>query len=58
MALPTYIIVAFELTILFGGVISFLGFLFLSRFPDIPAIVSGTECGPEFIIREDTGEAV
>ena len=58
VALPTYIIVAFELTILLGGVISFLGFLFLSRFPDISAIVSGAECGSGFIIREDTGEAV
>jgi hypothetical protein len=51
VSLPPYIIIAFELTILFGGVLTFVGFLILSRMPDLKAIVSGEEPGNDFIIR-------
>ena len=35
VSLPPYIIIAFELTILFGGILTFVGFLILSRMPDL-----------------------
>jgi hypothetical protein len=52
VSIPPYIIIAFELTILFGGIISFIGFLFLSRMPDLHAILEGTEAGNDFIIQQ------
>jgi hypothetical protein len=51
VAIPAFIIVAFELTILFGGVISFIGFLILSRLPNIPKIIDPEEYGNQFIIQ-------
>lgn len=53
VSLPPYIIIAFELTILFGGVITFLGFLRLSRMPDIPGMLHEVETGNDFIIRQN-----
>lgn len=54
VSLPPYIIIAFELTILFGGILTFVGFLILSRMPDIRTIVSGEDPGNDFIIRQET----
>jgi hypothetical protein len=51
VAIPAFIIVAFELTILFGGVISFIGFLILSRLPDVQKIIKPEEYGNQFIIQ-------
>ena len=51
VAIPAFIIVAFELTVLFGGVISFIGFLILSRLPDVKRIIDPEEYGNQFIIQ-------
>ncbi len=51
VALPAFIIIMFEMTILFGGVISFLGFLMLSRFPAIEQFVNPVEYGNDFVIQ-------
>jgi hypothetical protein len=57
VAIPAFIIVAFELTILFGGVISFLGYLFLSKLPSIKKISEPEEYGNQFVIQIQDGEA-
>jgi len=53
ISIPAFIIVAFECTILIGGIISFLGFLHLVRLPNIERIVDPRECGSRFIIIEE-----
>ena len=50
VALPAFIIVAFELTVLFGGVISFIGFLLLSSLPSIKKIIEPEDYGNKFVI--------
>lgn len=51
VSLPAFIIVIFELTILFGGVISFIGFLLLSRLPSVRRIVKPVDHGNQFVIE-------
>ncbi len=51
VSVPAFVIVAFELTVLFGGVISFLGFLFLTRLPSVKSIISPEEYGNRFVIQ-------
>ena len=51
VSLPAFVIVAFELTILFGGVISFVAFLFLSGLPSVRNIISTAEYGNKFVIQ-------
>ncbi len=55
VAIPAFIIVAFECTILIGGIVSFIGFLHLNRLPDIKGIAEPRECGNEFVIIHDDG---
>lgn len=50
VSIPAFVIIAFELTILFGGVISFLGFLLLARLPNLKRIVSPLDYGNRFAI--------
>jgi len=50
LSLPTLIIIAFECTILLGGIVSFLGFLYLGRLPDIGQIKEPDEMGNRFVI--------
>lgn len=50
ISLPPFLVIAFELTILFGGVVSLLGFLFLSRLPNPMQIVPEKEYGNDFVI--------
>ena len=50
VALPAFIIVAFELTVLFGGVISFIGFLLLSSLPSVKKIIEPEDYGNKFVI--------
>lgn len=57
VAIPAFIIVTFELTVLFGGVISFLGFLFLSRLPSFKRIFKPEETGNQFVIQIQDGES-
>lgn len=54
VSLPAFIIVAFECTILVGGIVSLLGFLHLSRLPNIKRIIEPRECGNQFIIIENS----
>ncbi|MFZ0391200.1 MAG: DUF3341 domain-containing protein [Calditrichia bacterium] len=51
---PAYVIVSFELTVLFGGVISFIGFLLLSTLPSIKRIINPEEPGNYFVIEYES----
>jgi hypothetical protein len=50
ISIPAFIIIAFELTILFGAITAFTGFLHLSRLPSFPKIAAPIECGSQFVI--------
>jgi hypothetical protein len=57
VSIPTFIIIAYELMILFGGLAAFAGFLYLSRLPAITAIVSDeTEFSGKFEITVERGD--
>ncbi len=51
VALPPFMILAFELTILFGGVISFIGYLLLAKLPSVKRIIQPEEYGNQFVIH-------
>ena len=53
ISIPAFIIVAFECTILIGGIVSLLGFLHLSRLPNIKRVIEPRECGSQFIIIQE-----
>lgn len=55
VSIPAFIIVAFECTILLGGIVSFLGFFHLNRLPNIQRIVEPRECGNQFLIVVNNG---
>lgn len=52
ISLPPFIIIAFELTILFGAIASFLGFLILTGLPQASSISSPIEHENQFVILE------
>jgi hypothetical protein len=56
VSLPPFLIIAFALTILFGALSTFAGFLFLSRLPSLRGILSGEEYGNAFVILVEDGE--
>jgi hypothetical protein len=56
VSLPPFIIIAFALTILFGALSTFAGFLLLSRLPSLRGIRSGEEYGNSFVILIEDGE--
>lgn len=56
ISIPAFIIVAFECTILLGGIVSFMGFLHLNRLPNIKRVMEPRDCGNTFIILLDDGE--
>ncbi len=56
IAIPPFIIIAFALTILFGSLISFAGFLILSRLPSLHGIMTEEEYGNKFVILIDKEE--
>jgi len=56
VSLPPFIIIAFALTILFGALSTFAGFLLLSRLPSLRGIRWGEENGIAFIILIEDGE--
>ena len=56
VSIPPLIIIAFALTILFGALSTFLGFLLLSRLPSIRRIRSMEEYGNAFVITVEPGE--
>lgn len=55
VSLPPFIIIAFALTILFGSLSTFLGFLLLSRLPSLRSIRSGEDYGNAFVILVEEG---
>jgi len=57
ISIPAFIIVAFECTILIGGIVSFVGFLHLGRLPDIKRVIEPRECGSQFIIIHENDDA-
>lgn len=56
VSLPPFLIIAFALTILFGALSTFLGFLLLSRLPSPSGIRSEEEYGNAFVILVEDGE--
>lgn len=56
VSIPPFIIIAFALTILFGSLATFLGFLLLSRLPSVRSIRSKEEYGNAFVIVVEEGE--
>ena len=56
VSLPPFIIIAFALTILFGALSTFAGFLLLSRLPSLRGIRSEEEYGNAFVILVEEGE--
>ena len=56
VSLPPFLIIAFALTILFGALSTFAGFLLLSRLPSLRGIRSGEEYGNAFVILIEDGE--
>lgn len=55
VSIPPFIIIAFALTVLFGALSTFLGFLLLARLPSVRQIRSGEEFGNAFVIRVEEG---
>ncbi|MBN2012506.1 DUF3341 domain-containing protein [candidate division KSB1 bacterium] len=53
ISVPPYTIIAFALTILFGALISFSGFLILSRLPSMKGITATEEHENRFVIVID-----
>lgn len=56
VSIPPFLIIAFALTILFGALSTFFGFLLLSRLPSIRRIRSQEEYGNRFVIVVEKGE--
>jgi hypothetical protein len=56
VSIPPFIIIAFALTILFGALSTFAGFLLLSRLPSLRGIRPGEEHGNAFVILIEDGE--
>jgi len=57
ISIPPFIIIAFALTILFGSLVSFTGFLILSRLPDVHGITSEEDSDNQFVILIDKEDA-
>ncbi|HEY7586106.1 MAG TPA: DUF3341 domain-containing protein [Candidatus Deferrimicrobiaceae bacterium] len=55
VSLPPFLIIAFALTILFGSLSTFLGFLLLSRLPSIRSIRAKQVYGNRFVILVEKG---
>ena len=54
MSWPAFVVIAFELTILIGVLVSFGGFIFLARFPDFKRIISPENYGNEYILQMES----
>ncbi len=50
VSIPPFIIISFALTILFGALVSFAGFLILTKLPNIRAMMEPEEYGNQFAI--------
>lgn len=58
ISIPAFIIIAFELTILFGALASLLGFFIFTRLPSIKNITSPLDYGNKFVILVDNKERI
>lgn len=58
VSLPPFVIIAFALTILFGALSTFFGFLFLARLPSLYGSVPKEEAGNAFVITVEPGETI
>jgi hypothetical protein len=56
VSIPAFVIIAFALTILFGSLASFAGFLLLSGLPKPSRIIDPGDKGDRFVIIVDEGE--
>ncbi|OGL49562.1 MAG: hypothetical protein A2161_03770 [Candidatus Schekmanbacteria bacterium RBG_13_48_7] len=56
VSIPAFLIIAFALTILFGALASFAGFLVLSKLPDLKNIFNPKDFGNQFVIFVDHRE--
>lgn len=56
VSIPPFIIIAFELTILFAVISTFLGFLILSKLARPKRIISPIECKNDFMIIVNGGD--
>lgn len=56
VSIPPFTIIAFELMVLFGSLSAFLGFILMSRMPDVVTVVTDAEFSPDFEIRLRKGE--
>jgi hypothetical protein len=57
ISIPAFTIIAFELMILFGALSAFLGFILMSRMPDVITLVSDAEFTDDFVISVKGGTA-
>ncbi len=55
-SITAFIVIAFETTILLGGVVTKLGFLHLARLPDVHSILNPEEHYNQFVIVEEGGD--
>ncbi len=51
ISIPPFIVIAFELTILFGALASLTGFFLLGRFPKISKIIEPEDFGNDYVIE-------
>lgn len=56
VSIPPFVIIAFALTILFGALSTFFGFLFLARLPSVHGFVPEEEFGNAFVITVEPEE--
>ena len=56
VSIPPFVIIAYELMILLGALFSFVGFLGLTRLPNIRQLISPIEYGNHFVILLEGGE--
>ncbi len=57
VSVPPFLLVAYILTILFGGLMSFAGFLLLAQFPKTSAVLDPEDYGNRFVIVVRQGDS-
>ncbi|HEY4717136.1 MAG TPA: quinol:electron acceptor oxidoreductase subunit ActD, partial [bacterium] len=56
VSIPAFVIIAFELTILFGALATFFGFLLFSKLPVLKQIIDPVDYDKQFVILVKNGE--
>jgi hypothetical protein len=57
VSVPPFLLIGYLMTILFGSVISFAGFLWLARLPDPAPVINDDPFDSRFILTINDGEA-